>query len=591
METKALMDYLAWSGAVEYTDFKKIISFEEAIKGTNNYFCAGMDKQPVKRSGDDDFMKKKYFVIDIDIRENIYSKTWKVVTDEELTDIIVDIIDLLQGSNLNDFCAYATSWNGLHLYYVGTERAFDKTTYSNGIAYIHQLIDASIHKTWCYCDTACKNLARLIRIPWSYNSRTKIKEGKTWRDLEPIQCELRGFEPRISKHFEKLEEYAELYQQQKAKEKADRQNIKQITKNYKQSNVWGEINKIPVWTIAEEIWWVTLIERGLESEALHEGHKNMWAYWYRPHNVIVNTGSSLIQTDKKTFTTYELVLYEKFNWDKEQTLDYFKNKWFEIGKQETKLPKKEEYNIKGYVYPWEVFDPFECMMSWELAIVVAQSNSWKTTFAMNMLLANEKIGKKWFYINLEFSIETVAKERRLSINGLSKRYLTDLEKLTTEQQIDQDRFVKKYLAKFDYYNEPKGLTIQDLVDVILQTKAKWYELFVIDSFSRILGNIAWRTAHWSQNKTMELLQELCQNTWVCIVVLHHTNKSWLFEGSQKIMDLSNVFITITRDNDPFLEKPLTKFVLTKDKFVRTNEIETQFVWGEYLPLMAVRDVY
>ena len=85
---------------------------------------------------------------------------------------------------------------------------------------------------------------------------------------------------------------------------------------------------------------------------------------------------------------------------------------------------------------------------------------------------------------------------------------------------------------------------------------------------------------------MELLQELCQNTGVTILVLHHTNKSGVFEGSKKIHDLANVFMLITRDVDPFLEKPLTKFTLTKDKFVKRIEIETQFEAGQYLPLIT-----
>ena len=91
---------------------------------------------------------------------------------------------------------------------------------------------------------------------------------------------------------------------------------------------------------------------------------------------------------------------------------------------------------------------------------------------MNMLMANEKIGKKGYYINLEFAIETVAKERWLSINGLGKQSLTDLKPLTDEQRKDMDRFVADFITKFSYYNEPKGLSIEDLVQVILQAKSQ-----------------------------------------------------------------------------------------------------------------------
>ena len=72
---------------------------------------------------------------------------------------------------------------------------------------------------------------------------------------------------------------------------------------------------------------------------------------------------------------------------------------------------------------------------------------------------------------------------------------------------------------------------------------------MIDTFSRIKGNLESAVAHTSQNKSMEVLQELCQKTGVAIVNLHHTNKAGTFEGSQKIMDLSNVFILMAPEED------------------------------------------
>jgi len=34
-------------------------------------------------------------------------------------------------------------------------------------------------------------------------------------------------------------------------------------------------------------------------------------------------------------------------------------------------------------------------MEWELVTIVANSNSWKTTFAMDIIQANERLGKRW----------------------------------------------------------------------------------------------------------------------------------------------------------------------------------------------------
>jgi hypothetical protein len=48
---------------------------------------------------------------------------------------------------------------------------------------------------------------------------------------------------------------------------------------------------------------------------------------------------------------------------------------------------------------------------------------------------------------------------------------------------------------------------------------------------------------------MQSLQELAQRLDIAIVVLHHTNRTGTWEGSQKIMDLSNVMIVISKEVD------------------------------------------
>ena len=200
---------------------------------------------------------------------------------------------------------------------------------------------------------------------------------------------------------------------------------------------------------------------------------------------------------------------------------------------------------------------------------------------MNMLQENKKLGKEWFYINLEFAIETVAQERRLSFNWKSKINLTDLSPLTAEEKKQMDAYVRSYLSRFKYHNAVEGATIEELIDIMLQQLEKNIKLFVIDTFSRIKGNLDGANAHRSQNATMEKLQEFAQNTGACVIVLHHTNKTWVFEGSQKIMDLSNVFISISREPDSRWDMK-TKFTLTKDKFVHNTEIVCDYVQGEYV---------
>ena len=74
---------------------------------------------------------------------------------------------------------------------------------------------------------------------------------------------------------------------------------------------------------------------------------------------------------------------------------------------------------------------------------------------------------------------------------------------------------------------------------------------------------------------MRALQELAQRLDVAIVVLHHTNRQGTWEGSQKIMDLSNVMIVISKEMDAEGEQ-YRNYALIKDKYVSNKEIDVYY---------------
>jgi hypothetical protein len=71
---------------------------------------------------------------------------------------------------------------------------------------------------------------------------------------------------------------------------------------------------------------------------------------------------------------------------------------------------------------------------------------------MDTIAKNSKLGRKCFYINLEFAIETMRKSRWLWLNGKKKENLTDLNPLTEEEEKEMNKYVEENLKKFDYYN-------------------------------------------------------------------------------------------------------------------------------------------
>lgn len=591
-ETIEFITRLKWSSEVEINDLKNILDLKRAYGQKNMYFCCWLEKKWTSRCADDDIKSKKYFVVDIDIRLTHYTKTGIVLDDEQLNNIAKKIIFSLLISGMWDYCAIVYSWNWIHIYYSWEERPFNKNTYANWVKYIYEQIDEIIRDMWYESDKACCNLARVMRIPWTINPRLKTKKNKdtketeVLRDMWDTECKLIFFEKRDSPIFDKIEEYAEEYNKQKEECKKEQVKVKEIVKKdyRKPDDIWKQINEIPAWDIACEIRGVTMLDRWLDNVTLREDTKNMGAYRYKPHNVIVNTWSSMIKTDKSYFTVYELVYYEMMNQDKNATLQYFRDRhWIKLfeKKQEwkTEIPKLV-YEKLGYLYWNKTFDAFDCMMSGELCTIVARSNSWKTTFAMDIIQTNADRWKKCYYINLEFPIETMRQSRRLFINKKKKRNLTDIEPLTTIEKQSMDNYIAKKLRQFEYHNNPNWMKIEDVVDIVIDKQKQWYWLFVIDTFSRITWNLDSSIAHTNQNKTMETLQELCQNLWIVVILLHHTNKKWEFEWSQKIMDLSNVFITMSADEDMNWDR-ITKFALSKDKFVSSIEIDTYYENQEY----------
>ena len=229
----------------------------------------------------------------------------------------------------------------------------------------------------------------------------------------------------------------------------------------------------------------------------------------------------------------------------------------------------------GFLYPHPVFDDkFQMLFEWELATIIAEANSWKTTFALEMIDRNAELWIKGYYINLEFPIETTYERRWLWYHGLEKSDLSVYKPLSQSDQIDLERYINEQLKKYDYLCEPKGISLENLIKYIEIKAIEGYKLFVVDTFSRIHGNLE-KNARDNQNKCMEALQELVQRMNIAIVMLHHTNRSWTWEGSQKIMDLSNVFIVIEKDYD-WTWEPLTKYKLMKDKYTSNVELSLYY---------------
>lgn len=585
-EIKAMLTELAGTQKVEINNLDHVVSFSDAIWKDTRYFLAGVTDTK-KRNMDDDIKKKNYFYADIDIRSVYLKKHWKILTDEEQDEEIIKILDRLSQRKIATMRYVVYTGNGLHLYYVWDEIEIDKTTYAKWVAYFYDIIDFALADLWYTCDQACKNIARISRLPWSINTRYKTQKNKETKQDElvwnmwPTECKIL-LENELDKTvFNGLKDYAQEWETAIVE--------KEIVKTYQKqdADIRAEINKIDILPIVCDCLWLKAKNTDKDTITLYDWKWAIGAYVYKPYNIVKRTGTTRL--DRETYTTYEFVLHEICWNDKKATNERFEKHYnVKLNKQEEKkleipvIEKSTENNVIGFKYPWSVFDKLVCIMTGEVVGVIAPSNTGKTFFGLNIIKANNKIGKKWMYINLEFPIETTPRNLWLMKNWKSKDSLTDLNPLTSFEKANMDKYVNDYLSTFDHTSSVWWISKADLVQLIVDKKKQWFSLFVIDTFSKIDWNLDDRGKLASEAESMSIFQELVQKLNICIVFLHHTNKGGKdFAWSQKIKDLSNTFI-IMEPNEDEVGWRTTKFYLSKDKFVTNEEIEVKFSNWEYL---------
>ena len=567
---------------IEFNNLTTTYYFDDSLSRQEDiYFLAWVDKSNKwKTNKDKDIIEKNYFVIDLDIRENYKEE----ITNDDIKWYanILEIL-LIESELFSERSYIIYTWNWLHIYYIWDFIDVDIDLYSLWVWKIYKDFDDYLqHDNIMKPDQACKNIWRILRLPWTKNYKMKTKYN-----LEPEEVIILKQQEKHSKLVWMINKFWEEIKENQKQEKSIikhkvESNLFKNKLNKDWVNVYEEICKIKLNDIICADFW---FEQRTDNRYFYWDKKEPeWLVYHDDNNTVFHWWCSKWTWWEvwKTYNTFSYIKARQRLNDKD-TFVWFKDRYSHIADIEKKtniIPDKKEYEYIWYVYPWECFKDFDCMMSWELITIVAPSNSWKTTFAMDILQANSKIWKKWFYINLEFDIRTVWQNRRLYFNWYAKRNLTDLAPLSEQEKNKMNKYIKEQLELFDYFNEPTWLKIEDLINLFVEKSKEWYWLFVIDTFSKIIWNLDQQIARTSQNKSMEMLQKCCQNLWITIINLHHTNKKGEFEWSQKIMDLSNVFIEIEKD-DWFWWDNLRNFKLTKDKFITNKELAIYYRNHEY----------
>ena len=417
------------------------------------------------------------------------------------------------------------------------------------------------------------DISRVLRVPGYYH----MKDAQ-----HPFMCDIADWNWEYYTEEEMLKAFpdTETLADKEARAIKKEQQLKQAIWN---DDTWDRIRAMDSKAMLEKISGTSLVNGDIITFRRNSnGTEQIFCNWKSTGCWIDKVGK-IWSTDKggpnwtNWIAWYGWVDWKEiYKWIKEEFPFVLPEKEIKPGEiSEDEIEKgsilHEEKEKKWFLYPSDKFECFEWFMSGDLVTIVAPSNSWKTTFALDILRRNAKMWRKGMYINLEFEIATVPRNRWLWEHWKWKMDLTDIGTMTEEEKKDMEKYIQDYLSEFKYYNNPDWLELDKLIDLIKKKSDEDYELFVIDTFSRILWNLNSDTARTSQNKSMEALQALVQELNIAIVLLHHTNKLGKFEWSQKIMDLSNVFIMMDKEDDGCW-MPCRVYKLMKDKYTPDCEL-------------------
>lgn len=308
---------------VKIVDWKvKVIDENEAFinKTKNIYFLNWVREDLVYenwiRAKDIDIALKNMFCIDIDMRNN-FTAAWLEISDEEIIQEWITMIESLKDMNeyFWEWRYIVYSWNWLHIYYVSNPQKISKEEYSMRVERIYRQWDKLIWNEVFKSDHACKNIARILRLPWTVNQ-------KNWATVKILR------EQNINSRLVDL--LHDLYLAEKAEQDIiNEQRQKDIKEKLQKFNdtdnhFYEQINsEIPAWQIAE-----LLVPEFPFDWNKNFKNKKWWFTWYfynKDDNTIVNWWSRYFAwwSDTSWWNNFSMIKRTKWFTDKE-TFAFFK---------------------------------------------------------------------------------------------------------------------------------------------------------------------------------------------------------------------------------------------------------------------------
>ena len=310
----------------EYTkidsNWIKVITEKEALtnKESNIYYLNWVidskDYSNWRRAKDEDIELKDIFVLDIDMR-NAIQEDGEIISNEDIKNEWLQLIKSLESLDeyFNEWHKIIFTWNWLHIIYKWTPTKFTKEQYSMWVNRIYKQWDKFVWVKYWKCDFACKNIARILRLPWSINQ-------KNWALVEII-----AEQKKESRLFNMIKAFAEKEQEEiNIEELKRKKEIEDNLKHYgdKWNEFYQEINLIPAYQIAQ----ILIPEFPLNRNWKNFNNKKQWLTWYfynKSTNTIVNGWSRHFNFwwSESCFNNFSLVKHFK-GWSDREVFLFFK---------------------------------------------------------------------------------------------------------------------------------------------------------------------------------------------------------------------------------------------------------------------------
>jgi len=299
-----LQDLSYWE--TEYSNFKQVKSWEQVKdnKTENLYFITWVKPWVNKRCWKDDMLWKIYLIIDIDMRKEFEKKNeWETISNEDIIQEWKNMVEnlALEDTELWKWRHIVYSWNWLHVYYKLPKLVADAEMYSYWATAFYRKWNEFWWK-WAeeyFADDACKNITRIIRLPWSINQWSKTKVEILWSQDKICSYDLNRLwlteKKRIEKEKEaEIKKRAEDYDKKMQMEKLI-QWSNYTNKQTELEELFRKLDNVPIYLVSEKLLpQFKYLDDGrhFESDKPKTWNKFTWFFYNQEMNAIINGWST-----------------------------------------------------------------------------------------------------------------------------------------------------------------------------------------------------------------------------------------------------------------------------------------------------------